>query len=50
LESQEEFFDVSKPSVRRSMVLLAIGALIGLLIAGYGLFTATGYLPKRSRW
>jgi parvulin-like peptidyl-prolyl isomerase len=42
LASQQEFFDVSKPSVRRSMALLAIGALIGLGIAGYGLFTAKG--------
>jgi parvulin-like peptidyl-prolyl isomerase len=31
-----------KTSVRRSMVLLAGGALIGLAIAGYGLFTAKG--------
>lgn len=36
------FFDVSRPSVRRSMVLMASGALIGLLIAGYGLFTSKG--------
>ena len=40
--SEQEFFDVSKTSVRRSMVLLALGALIGLAIAGYGLFTAKG--------
>jgi hypothetical protein len=39
---QDEFFDVSKVSVRRSMVLLASGAIIGLAIAGYGLFTAKG--------
>ena len=42
MASQQEFFDVSKPSVRRSMALLAIGASIGLGIAGYGLFTAKG--------
>jgi parvulin-like peptidyl-prolyl isomerase len=42
LAAQEEFFDVSRPSVRRSVVLLASGALIGLAIAGYGLFTAKG--------
>ncbi len=42
MATQQEFFDVSKPSVRRSMALLAIGALIGLGIAGYGLFTAKG--------
>jgi parvulin-like peptidyl-prolyl isomerase len=40
--AQDDFFDISKPSVRRSMVLLACGALIGLVIAGYGLFTAKG--------
>jgi hypothetical protein len=42
LAAHEEFFDISKPSVRRSMILLASGALIGLAIAGYGLFTAKG--------
>jgi parvulin-like peptidyl-prolyl isomerase len=42
LAAREEFFDISKPSVRRSMILLASGALIGLVIAGYGLFTAKG--------
>ena len=42
MPSQSEILDVSKTSVTRSMVLLACGALIGLLIAGYGLFTAKG--------
>jgi parvulin-like peptidyl-prolyl isomerase len=42
LAAHEDFFDISKPSVRRSMILLAGGALIGLAIAGYGLFTAKG--------
>jgi parvulin-like peptidyl-prolyl isomerase len=42
LASEQEFFDVSKTSVRRSMTLLALGAVIGLVIAGYGLFTARG--------
>jgi hypothetical protein len=42
MAAQDEFFDVSKVSVRRSMVLLASGAIIGLCIAGYGLFTAKG--------
>jgi parvulin-like peptidyl-prolyl isomerase len=42
LAETEEFFDLRKTSVRRSMVLLGSGALIGLLIAGYGLFTAKG--------
>jgi parvulin-like peptidyl-prolyl isomerase len=37
-----DFFDLSKPQVRRSMVLLALGTLLGLAIAGYGLFTAKG--------
>lgn len=38
----QEFFDIHNTSVRRSMVLLAGGALLGLAIAGYGLFTAKG--------
>jgi parvulin-like peptidyl-prolyl isomerase len=42
MSAQDEFFDVSKVSVRRSMVLLASGAIIGLILAGYGLFTAKG--------
>jgi parvulin-like peptidyl-prolyl isomerase len=42
LAETQEFFDMRKTSVRRSMVLLASGALIGLAIAGYGLFTAKG--------
>ena len=37
-----DFFDPSKPQARRSMAFLALGALIGLAIAGYGLFTAKG--------
>jgi len=37
-----DFFDPSKPQARRSMAFLALGALIGLGIAGYGLFTAKG--------
>ena len=41
-ERQGDFFDPSKPQARRSMVFFALGALIGLLIAGYGLFTARG--------
>ncbi len=42
MNGEDPFFDVSRPSVRRSMILMASGALIGLLIAGYGLFTAKG--------
>lgn len=40
--SNDDFFDPSKPQVRRSMLFFALGALIGLAIAGYGLFTAKG--------
>jgi len=42
LAASDNFYDFSRPSVHRSMVLLASGALIGLGIAGYGLFTAKG--------
>jgi parvulin-like peptidyl-prolyl isomerase len=38
----QDFFDPSQPQVRRSMVFLSLGALIGLGLAGYGLFTAKG--------
>jgi parvulin-like peptidyl-prolyl isomerase len=41
-DQQSDFFDPSKPQARRSMVFFALGALIGLVIAGYGLFTASG--------
>jgi hypothetical protein len=37
-----DFFDLSKTHVRRSMMLLGLGALLGLAIAGYALFTAKG--------
>lgn len=37
-----ELFDFSKSDNRRSFALLAIGAIVGLGIAGYGLFTASG--------
>lgn len=42
MTEDDAYFDLSKPSVRRSMILMASGALIGLVIAGYGLFTAKG--------
>ncbi len=42
MAAQAEFFDISKPSARRSMLFLACGAVIGLVIAAYGLFTAKG--------
>lgn len=34
--------DIRQPVSRRSILLAAIGALIGLALAGYGLFTAQG--------
>jgi hypothetical protein len=37
-----DFFDLSKVSNRRAFMMLTIGAVIGLGIAGYGLFTAAG--------
>jgi parvulin-like peptidyl-prolyl isomerase len=40
--SYDDFFDPTKIRVRRSMVFFGLGALIGLVIAGYGLFTAKG--------
>jgi parvulin-like peptidyl-prolyl isomerase len=40
--ASDDFFDVSKPRVRRSMFFFGLGALIGLAVAGYGLFTAQG--------
>lgn len=39
---QTDFFDFSKANNRRSFALLALGAIVGLGIAGYGLFTARG--------
>jgi hypothetical protein len=35
------------PDVRRAMILYAVGALGGLAIAGYGLFTAAGTATRR---
>lgn len=40
--SSSAFFDFGATSNRRSFILLGIGALIGLGIAGHGLFTAAG--------
>lgn len=37
-----DLFDFANTSNRRSFILLALGAVIGLVIAGYGLFTAAG--------
>jgi parvulin-like peptidyl-prolyl isomerase len=36
------FLDFSQAHTRRSLTLLALGALAGLALAGYGLFTAQG--------
>lgn len=40
--ADNEFFDFNNTNNRRSFVLLGLGAIIGLCIAGYGLFTAAG--------
>jgi parvulin-like peptidyl-prolyl isomerase len=40
--SSSAFIEAPKPQVRRSMLCYALGALIGLALAGYGLFTAKG--------
>jgi parvulin-like peptidyl-prolyl isomerase len=39
---EDKVWDIHKPVGRRSILLAALGALIGLAIAGYGLFTAQG--------
>lgn len=41
------FFDFSRTDNRRSFALLAAGALLGLGIAGYGLFSAKGTSSNR---
>ena len=38
----DRLWDIHKPVGRRSMLLAAAGAIIGLTLAGYGLFTAQG--------
>ena len=35
-------WNISHPNTRRSLLLCAVGATLGLLIAGFGLFTAQG--------
>ncbi|MGC3982590.1 MAG: peptidylprolyl isomerase [Steroidobacteraceae bacterium] len=40
--ADNEFFDFANVSSRRSFALLGLGAIIGLCVAGYGLFTAAG--------
>ncbi len=46
-EPPAEFFDFSRTASRRSFTLLAAGAMLGLAIAGYGLFTAKGTSTNR---
>lgn len=41
-ELQTAIWSLSEPSARRSLMLCALGALLGLAIAGLGLFTAKG--------
>ena len=45
--SSGEFFDFTRTDSRRSFLLLAVGAVIGLAVAGYGLFTAKGTSSNR---
>jgi PPIC-type PPIASE domain len=45
--STGDFFDFNRTDSRRSFLLLAIGAIVGLAIAGYGLFTAKGTSTNR---
>lgn len=40
--ADENVWSLSQPSARRSLILCALGAVIGLAIAGLGLFTAKG--------
>jgi parvulin-like peptidyl-prolyl isomerase len=40
--AEEGKWSLAEPGARRSLTLLAIGALIGLGVAGFGLFTAKG--------
>ena len=45
--SSSDFFDFNRADSRRSLLLLAAGAIVGLAIAGYGLFTAKGTSTNR---
>src|ERR1700744_4632213 len=40
--AEEGKWSLTEPSARRSLLLLAFGAMVGLGIAGFGLFTAKG--------
>jgi hypothetical protein len=46
-DPSQGFFDFSRTDSRRSFALLATGAILGLTIAGYGLFTAKGTSTNR---
>lgn len=46
-DGRRDFFDFSKADNRRAFMLLALGAVMGLGIAGYGLFTAKGTITNR---
>lgn len=39
---KDDVWDIHKPVARRALLLCGAGAVIGLLIAGFGLFTAQG--------
>src|SRR5438309_2078778 len=41
-DAEEGKWSLAEPGARRSLIALAIGAVIGLGIAGFGLFTAKG--------
>jgi hypothetical protein len=44
--SESAKWSLAQPGARRSLVMLACGAVIGLAIAGFGLFTAKGTAVK----
>jgi hypothetical protein len=41
-EASDVIGDLATPNARRSLIFLAIGAIVGLALAGYSLFTAKG--------
>jgi hypothetical protein len=45
--SQYPIWSLARAGARRSLILCAIGAIVGLLIAGFGLFTAQGTRTAR---
>jgi hypothetical protein len=46
-DTSAEFFDFNRADSRRSFALLTLGAIVGLAIAGYGLFTSKGTSTNR---